>query len=166
MELPANTTALIIPQSSGQDHHVSDILKSDVNPLADFRPPQQAPAVENDTLLQADEIKETLIRISQSDPTAKRHGFRFIIAKENKELLEKNGCRVKIIGKGNDAYTEVSWEEVSQHPFVTIALPHGGTVHHARSAPNILGITELASRPPPLTSAIAEQYLLGATLPR
>jgi hypothetical protein len=107
-----------------EGHKVEQFLTSSANPLYNVKPPQQTEELQNAVLLQAEDIKKTLDRISKTDPTARRHNFPYSIATENEKLLKDNGFKLRKMQDGVtlEVYTEVSWDAATKW-WMTIPLP-------------------------------------------
>ena len=87
------------------NNHLSQFLESDLNPLANVRPPTVSVVKPNAVLLQAEHIRKVLAEVAKSDPSARCHHFPFAVEPENRHLLEKNGYTLQTEG----LYTKISW---------------------------------------------------------
>lgn len=117
-----STTVNIVVKDASESSSPNVIQKSEVekyvtgsaNPLHDISLPVKTTVVQDNILLQAQDIKETLERIFRQDPTARSHTFPYAIFKPNAELLQSNGFTLRTYG--NPIMTEVSW--VTERQFI------------------------------------------------
>lgn len=102
---------------------IHSVASSEANPLKHFAPPVHEKAVTDLVLVEAASIKETLSRIYERDPTARKHVFSFTMSPENVEMLRKNGFIVRYARYDDvTTYTEVEWHDTVK-PVTLVPIP-------------------------------------------
>jgi len=118
------TTAAKAKKTQLPVQKVEDILTGPTNPLYTLQPPSNTVEVQNLVLVQAQDIKTVLEKISFKDPTARLHSFPYEIAPENLKLLHDNGFKTHVWkdGSSGNTFTEVSWDDATKW-FMSIPIP-------------------------------------------